>query len=419
VLNYSAERACLDLSEANGYSHYIAHVNCDGPCDRYFERCRTFNTSSLLTSFFGCLGNPQDFGIDSGSQNQPFTIYGGRAAVGYTTCGTATPIPTTGPIALHLPGGTISEYTAVQGYRFPVGGFTVEGFVNVQRGSGDRTVGSGDRYWFSYASPDNSNSNCLLVSSNMTNFDVWQHWAMTVAAAPSYAIQHYINGVPNNSPRYSTHWCGAQGGSLVLGQDQDGPLGTTAGRFDPNQAPNMMIDSIRVHAAVLTQAQIQAISTGGSPGTTLWDSWCFSNPNMWGYDAGTQRADFVVYGGRPAVGFSSCGTDVGAPWWTSGPTPPPTAPLPTPAGSSGSGSGSSAAVVVVIIVLVVLVVGGVLYKTKGRWCRMGTSRTKGYRDVNNPAFGNNVAVNGDDDDDNDNNDKDEDDDEMMTIDTDA
>ena len=246
----------------------------------------------------------------------------------------------------------------------------------------------------------------------MTTFDVWVHWAMTVGPPPTYTIQHYINGTANNSPRYSTHWCGAQDGSLVLGQDQDGPLGTSAGRFDPTQAPNMMIDSIRVHASVLSQQDIQAIANGGSPGTTLWDSWCFSNPGMWGFDSGVQSKYFVVHGGRPSVGFSNCGADVDVPWWTSGPTPVSTSPTPAPppsSASSGSGSGSSAVVVVVVIILVVVVVGGVIYKSKGR-CRGGTSRAL-YRDVNNPAFANQ------DDDDNDKND--DEDDEMMTIDTDA
>ena len=106
------------------------------------------------------------------------------------------------------------------------GAWTVEGFINIQPGSSGNT-----RYMFSYAGPGAGQDNCLLVRANVSTEGVWVHWAMTVAAV-SRDITHYINGTLAPGMTYSTSWCGAQGGSLVLGQDQD----VQGGNFNADQS---------------------------------------------------------------------------------------------------------------------------------------------------------------------------------------
>jgi len=68
------------------------------------------------------------------------------------------------------------------------------------------------------------------VRSTVGIYGTWVHWSMTVDA--NRAIQHYINGVVNNGPQYSTSFCAnGNGGFLVLGHDQD----SAGGGLDGNQ----------------------------------------------------------------------------------------------------------------------------------------------------------------------------------------
>ena len=79
-------------------------------------------------------------------------------------------------------------------------------------------------------------------------------------------ITHYIDGIQTTEVQYSTQWCGAQGGSLVIGQDQD----SVGGRFNAKQAPDVAFGGLRVHDVSLSQTAIAAIAGGGDPGTDLW-----------------------------------------------------------------------------------------------------------------------------------------------------
>ena len=58
----------------------------------------------------------------------------------------------------------MSSYAQVSDYSFPTSGFTVEGFIKVQPGSGS------GRFMFSY---ETTTGNCLLVASNVGSFGVW------------------------------------------------------------------------------------------------------------------------------------------------------------------------------------------------------------------------------------------------------
>jgi hypothetical protein len=89
----------------------------------------------------------------------------------------------------------------------------------------------------------------------------------------------------------------------VLGHDQD----SIGGGLDAAQAAAVTFDSIRVHDAILTRAQIISIAGGNSlPATSLWSNYCFSNSDNVGQDLGTQGIDFEIYGGVLTAGLTSC-----------------------------------------------------------------------------------------------------------------
>jgi hypothetical protein len=112
-------------------------------------------------------------------------------------------------------------------------------------------------------SPTQPRTNTLSVTaSHISQHKV--HWATMVDA--NNAVTHYVNGTVSTLGSSSTSWCGVQGGALVLGHDQD----SVGGTLDANQAPNIVYDSIRVHNVSLSQSQITAIASGGSPGSAFW-----------------------------------------------------------------------------------------------------------------------------------------------------
>jgi hypothetical protein len=102
---------------------------------------------NLYTSW--CFNNPSDFGLDSGLSGQNLELFGGGISAGLGNCGVAPP-RITGPIAFHLPGGSVSQMAIASNFAFPSGAFTVEGFVKVAEGSGGR-------YMFSYNVVGNDN----------------------------------------------------------------------------------------------------------------------------------------------------------------------------------------------------------------------------------------------------------------------
>jgi hypothetical protein len=84
-----------------------------------------------------CFSDPSNFGLDSGLTGQNFELFGGGVASGLGNCGVAPP-RITGPIAFHLPGGTVSQMAVATNFSFPSGAFTVEGFIKVAEGSAGR-----------------------------------------------------------------------------------------------------------------------------------------------------------------------------------------------------------------------------------------------------------------------------------------
>merc|ERR1711920_729228 len=81
--------------------------------------------------------------------------------------------------------------------------------------------------------------------------------------------------------RYSSNFCGAQGGSLVLGHDQD----NKGGGFDANQAPQVWIDSLRTYQGVLTEQQINNLASKKA---------CIANNNHnnWAFFGADLKKDF-------------------------------------------------------------------------------------------------------------------------------
>jgi len=146
---------------------------------------------------------------------------------------------------------------------------------------------------------------------------------MTIGPAPGYAVTSYINGTVVTNLASSTRFCGTQGGTLVLGQEQD----AVGGGFNAAQAPNMWWDSLRIHTALLSRTEIAAIAGGGHAGLVFWSHYCFNDPLNFGYDSGLQGKNFQAVGGTSDVGLSQCGN----PAPTAAPTTSPTySPIAAP-----------------------------------------------------------------------------------------
>jgi hypothetical protein len=133
--------------------------------------------------------------------------------------------------------------------------------------------------------------NCILVMTDV-GATGWVHWAMNVAADRS--IAHFVDGSDRTSQlAYAHSWCGAQGGTLVLAQDQDAP----GASFDANQAPEISILSLRVHEDMLTTQQITSIAAGTFVAGTLWSDWRFDDASSMGHDWSTGAQHFERHGG--------------------------------------------------------------------------------------------------------------------------
>jgi len=199
----------------------------------------------------------------------------------------------TGSYSLRLPGSTTGSYAVSSGYSFPsgtAGDFSVEGWIKVTHAG---------RYMFSYAS--SSNNNCMLVSSSVGTYGSWVHWAMNVAS--NRVITHYINGVENSGPRYSSSYCG-QSGTLMLAQDQD----CVGGCLDANQAPEMWIDSIRVYQGTLSSTEISQLASQSMCLTRgAWTNWAMSDAADLGKDYGSGSQDLSLVGSVTSdAGVTSC-----------------------------------------------------------------------------------------------------------------
>lgn len=79
------------------------------------------------------------------------------------------------------------------------------------------------------------------------------------------------------------------------------------GRFDANQAPNIIFDSLRIHAAMLTPTQIAAIANGGASPANPWTNYCFSDVSDFGVDVSPRQQNLTVHDSRAAVGLTQCG----------------------------------------------------------------------------------------------------------------
>ena len=180
--------------------------------------------------------------------------------------------------ALHLPGHTTDQYARVQPYSFPEPPFTVEGWVKVPNPEG------GDHFIFSYAA---GTDNCILVRSGSFPNNQWVQWVMKVERSRS--ITHYVDGANTPGLIYTDSFCGNQGGSMVLGQDQD----NVGGGFDGGQAAEVYYASLRVFEGALTESQITTLRQGEGVLNEIVNEWCFGDEG--GASAGS--APIEIHGG--------------------------------------------------------------------------------------------------------------------------
>ena len=77
-----------------------------------------------------------------------------------------------------------------------------------------------------------------------------------------------------------------------------------------------MISALLAHSLIRIALQLQAtilnIVGGAPPPPSPVHNYCFSNPDEFGIDSGTQRKDFEIFGGRTAQGLTTCDGSIAA-----------------------------------------------------------------------------------------------------------
>lgn len=247
-----------------------------------------------------CFLDPDNFGYDGGTQPNDFRVVGGMAVEGRSiTCDGALPAA-----GYRLTGGNVSQSVSHANFVFPQVPFTVEGWAKIGN------IGNvSQQFLLSYAT--RTSVDCLSVRANVGTYGVWVHWAVTVDS--NYRVRHFINGTAASGGALvgSTTFCGQNGGSLVLGQRQ----GTVGGGFDPRHAPDVTLDSLRIHREVLSLDQLNRTVHGDVSSAPLWSAFCFTNVDDIGCDSSGQNQSLTTIGGHHASGLTAGCAGLNA--WTS------------------------------------------------------------------------------------------------------
>eukprot|EP00854_Cymbomonas_tetramitiformis_P021818 gene21818-26254_t len=201
--------------------------------------------------------------------------------------------PTIQPLVaadLHY-GASSTAYLMVNPWSWPSGDWTLECWVYP-------FISTESRYWLGYATEAHAHANTFVLHHNFPATEQWQHVALVWHAA-SRGFGLFVDGAEAPDMAHSLNTDYVNGGSLVIGQEQD----SVGGRFDQNQASHILVGQIFVVESARTQVEV--LNDGASacpfPRVRLYAGWLlkeFSGTDV----SGNGRNMTISSGVAPAVG---------------------------------------------------------------------------------------------------------------------